>query len=227
MLTCVSREVKKLISIPKIINCFHREFPLKPENQEIDFEHGIDIHDFWEIVYVEKGSVLTYHDGNVITLSENEIFFCTPNKPHLTIGANVEDTQCHFITFESKSKIMSIFENRVIELDEHLLGIINAMIDISKKTFTYLNTKSERVYLKLLNDAPVGGLQMYKLYLEMFMIELIWHTNKADKLFTYNSKKELEKKLFDEMMEVCRGKVTKAEAYGFNECSMQRICKFI
>ena len=34
-------------------------------------------------------------------------------------------------------------------------------------------------------------------------------------------------KLFEELMEVCNGKVTKAEAYGFNECSMQRICKFI
>ena len=34
-------------------------------------------------------------------------------------------------------------------------------------------------------------------------------------------------KLFDEMMEVANGKVTKAEAYGFNEFSMQRICKFI
>jgi len=38
---------------------------------------------------------------------------------------------------------------------------------------------------------------------------------------------ECGEKLFEEMMEVCRGKVTKAEAYGFNECSMQRICKFI
>ncbi len=34
-------------------------------------------------------------------------------------------------------------------------------------------------------------------------------------------------KLFEEMMEVANGKVTKAEAYGFNEFSMQRICKFI
>ena len=38
---------------------------------------------------------------------------------------------------------------------------------------------------------------------------------------------ECGEKLFEEMVEVCRGKVTKAEAYGFNECSMQRICKFI
>lgn len=33
--------------------------------------------------------------------------------------------------------------------------------------------------------------------------------------------------LFNEFMEVANGKVTKAEAFGFNECSMQRICKFI
>ncbi|MCI8341859.1 MAG: UxaA family hydrolase [Firmicutes bacterium] len=33
--------------------------------------------------------------------------------------------------------------------------------------------------------------------------------------------------LFDEFMAVANGKVTKAEAFGFNECSMQRICKFI
>ena len=33
--------------------------------------------------------------------------------------------------------------------------------------------------------------------------------------------------LFNEMLEVANGKVTKAEAFGFNECSMPRICKFI
>ena len=33
--------------------------------------------------------------------------------------------------------------------------------------------------------------------------------------------------LFEEMLEVANGKVTKAEAFGFNECSMQRICIFI
>ncbi len=33
--------------------------------------------------------------------------------------------------------------------------------------------------------------------------------------------------LFKELMDVANGKVTKAEAFGFNEFSMQRICKFI
>ena len=33
--------------------------------------------------------------------------------------------------------------------------------------------------------------------------------------------------LFEELVAVANGKVTKAEAFGFNECSMQRICKFI
>ena len=38
---------------------------------------------------------------------------------------------------------------------------------------------------------------------------------------------ECGEKLFDEFIAVANGKVTKAEAFGFNECSMQRICKFI
>jgi altronate dehydratase large subunit len=38
---------------------------------------------------------------------------------------------------------------------------------------------------------------------------------------------ESGKDLFNELVEVASGKVTKAEAFGFNECSMQRICKFI
>ena len=38
---------------------------------------------------------------------------------------------------------------------------------------------------------------------------------------------ERGQELFEEMLEVANGKVTKAEAFGFNECSMQRICKFI
>lgn len=224
MLTCVSRDVKKLISIPKIVNCFHYDYSVSPEKNYYDSSGVIgavkETHDFWEFVYVEKGSVITYHDGDIIHLHENEIFFCSPNKPHCTISENTRHTLCHFITFESKSKIMSIFENKVIELDEHLLTIIGNMMDMSKKTFTYHNTKSERVHLKLLSDAPVGGLQMYKLYLEMFMIELIWYTNKTDNLFAYNSKSEFEKKLFNEMK-----KIMSENVYG--DFTIQTLCEHI
>lgn len=38
---------------------------------------------------------------------------------------------------------------------------------------------------------------------------------------------ECGEELFKEYLEVANGKVTKAEAFGFNEFSMQRICKFI
>ncbi|MCJ7857053.1 UxaA family hydrolase [Lachnospiraceae bacterium NSJ-143] len=38
---------------------------------------------------------------------------------------------------------------------------------------------------------------------------------------------ERGEELFNELLEVANGKVTKAEAFGFNECSMNRICKFI
>lgn len=38
---------------------------------------------------------------------------------------------------------------------------------------------------------------------------------------------ECGEKLFKEVLEVADGKVTKAESFGFNECSIQRTCKYV
>ena len=33
--------------------------------------------------------------------------------------------------------------------------------------------------------------------------------------------------LFDEIVEVCNGKMTKAEAYGFSDIAVDHVCRFV
>ena len=39
--------------------------------------------------------------------------------------------------------------------------------------------------------------------------------------------KESGKQLFDEFLEVCNGKMTKAEAYGFSDIAVDHVCRFV
>lgn len=39
--------------------------------------------------------------------------------------------------------------------------------------------------------------------------------------------RESGKQLFDEFLEVCNGKMTKAEAYGFSDIAVDHVCRFV
>ena len=94
-----------LISVNKIITIHYFEF-------EKSFKTKGESHDFWELVFAEKESLLCSADGKQVHLNEGEILFHKPNEFH-TLSANGKNApNVIILSFVCKSDAIKFFENK-------------------------------------------------------------------------------------------------------------------
>ena len=68
----VKTDIKSIINVSKIVTIHYYEF-------DKNFVFNGESHNFWEMVYVDKGKVLVSCNGNDVTLSQGDIIFHKPN----------------------------------------------------------------------------------------------------------------------------------------------------
>lgn len=181
-------KLKNLININKIVTIHYFEFAK-------DFKSDGESHDFWEFVYAEKESLLCTADGERIVLNEGEILFHKPNEFH-SLSANGKAAPNVFIlSFECKSDAMRFFENKKFPLDAGLTKFVYCILEEGKKTFDIPYSDPNLKKMPLLPRPTLGGEQLIKDYLEIFLINLLrqqTETEKGNSIFLAN--KELSRK---------------------------------
>lgn len=166
MKTYFQHKLENLISVNKIITIHYFEF-------EKNFQTAGEAHDFWEIVYAERESLLCTADGQEIFLAQGEILFHKPNEFH-TLAANGKTAPNVFIlSFVCKSESMKFFENKKFPLSAHLAKFLYSIWEEGKKTFDIPYSDPNLKKMKLLPYPTLGGEQLIKNYLEIFLINLL------------------------------------------------------
>ncbi len=132
---------------------------------EEHFDKGYDFqgekHDFWEFVYVIKGEIYATGDGQVYSLSDDDIIFHKPLEFHKLSAANA-DADILIFTFSSESTFMDFFKNKVFHLMPGQKNTIyelinlareknqNLSFDESPKEFRYIEkNKGNNIYLQI------------------------------------------------------------------------------
>ncbi|MDT2833855.1 AraC family transcriptional regulator [Vagococcus carniphilus] len=154
-----------LVEIENIITVYYNEFT---KSYYFDGEK----HDFWELVYVDKGEVEVSADGINYQLSEGDIIFHRPNEFHTIGGNGIVASNVLVISFVSHSPVMTFFEKKIMKLTENERKILGSFIRESKRVFVddlgRLYQESNR-----LASPVIGAEQMMYLYLQQFLIQLI------------------------------------------------------
>ncbi|MFC6347127.1 AraC family transcriptional regulator [Vagococcus carniphilus] len=154
-----------LVEIENIITVYYNEFT---KSYYFDGEK----HDFWELVYVDKGEVEVSADGMNYQLSEGDIIFHRPNEFHTIGGNGIVASNVLVISFVSHSPVMTFFEKKIMKLTENERKILGSFIRESKRVFVddlgRLYQESNR-----LASPVIGAEQMMYLYLQQFLIQLI------------------------------------------------------
>ena len=91
-------------------------------------------HDFWEMVYVDKGSVAIQAEENHLILNQGEILFHKPNEFH-SIRSYASDPNFFVISFACKSAAMSHFENYRATLNQSLRPFVSSIITEARNSF--------------------------------------------------------------------------------------------
>ncbi len=162
---------EKVINVEKIITLFYMELSKS-------FCYEGERHDFWEMVYIDKGEMICTADKNRFVLKSGEMTFHKPNEFHNLSGDNSTPPNISIITFECKSRAMKQFEGKIFRLDVEEKALLSSLISEGLSCFR-LEDERDPLLQKMvrLEDAPFGSSQMTKNLLECFLIKLSRNTD--------------------------------------------------
>ncbi len=162
---------ERVFNVEKIITIFYMELSK-------DFEYDGESHDFWELVYIDKGEMLCTADKSNFTLKSGELTFHKPNEYHNLSGNGSSTPNVSIITFECKSRAMKHFEGKIFHLNAEEKAIMSMLFDEGLSCYQlYDETNPLLQKIKQLPDAPYGSSQMTKNLLEIFLIKLSRNTD--------------------------------------------------
>ncbi len=159
-------KIENLIVVSKIVTIHYFEFGK-------NFASKGESHDFWELVYADKESIVCTANGKEITLNEGELLFHKPNEFH-TLSANEKKAPNVFIiSFVCKSEAIGFFEQKKLKLNKDLRKFVYMIIEESKKTFDLPYSNPDLKKMELLERPTLGGQQLIKNLLEILLINVM------------------------------------------------------
>jgi AraC-like DNA-binding protein len=142
-----------------------------------DFAFTGEKHDFWEMVYVDKGEIGVLAETQGFDLREGEVIFHKPQEYH-NIWAKNNYANVAVLAFVCKSPAMAFFENKIVAFSDEERGLLAKILATSKRC---LKAPLDEIYqtgIEFIEDMDFASAQMIKNYLELLLISLI--QNHAD-----------------------------------------------
>ena len=162
---------EKVINIEKIITIFYMELSK-------NFAYDGEKHDFWEMVYIDKGEMICTADKNRFVLKSGEMTFHKPNEYHNLSGNNDVAPNVSIITFACHSRAMHYFEGKIFKLDAEEKALLSMLFAEGLSCYRLIDEHNPLLQnLIKLENPPYGSSQMTKNLLEVFLIRLCRHTD--------------------------------------------------
>ena len=205
-------KLQNLIHVSEIVTLHYLEFSKNFKTQE-------ESHDFWELVYAEKESLVCTADGKELLLSQGEILFHRPGESH-TLAANGKTAPNAFVLcFVCKSDAMAFFEGKKLRLDKRLAKLLYSIVEEGKKTFDIPYSDPGLDRMRLLPNPTLGGEQLIKNYLEIFLIDLLrFYTETDDGNDIFLQQNELAEKPVKEVIGLLESAI-------YESLSISEICE--
>lgn len=159
-------KIENLLVIRKIVTIHYFEF-------DKNFRSKGESHDFWELVYADKGNVVCRAEATEILLNEGEALFHKPNEFHSLAADGRAPSNVFIISFECKSEAIRFFENKRLQLNKKFLEYIYRIVEESKKTFDLPYSDPAMKKMSVLQSPTLGGEQLIKNFLEILLIDIM------------------------------------------------------
>ncbi len=165
----------KIFNVEKIITIFYMELSK-------NFYYEGERHDFWEMVYIDKGEMLCAADEKRFILKSGEMTFHKPNEFHNLSGNNNTAPNVSILTFECRSRAMKQFEGKIFQLSADDKSLLSTLFAEGLSCYHLEDEHNPLLQnLKKRNPSPFGSSQMTKNLLEIFLIKLCRNTDVVTK----------------------------------------------
>ena len=162
------QKINCMLNISEIVTIHYFEF-------DRNFKSHGEKHDFWEIVYIDKGEAIIKTKSREFTLRQGEAVFHKPNEFHAVSANGKVAPNVFIITFVCKSKAMDFFKGKQMSIPTPLRNYIASIVSEAESAYQLARNYPYLTELTPKDNAPEGCEQMIKINLEMLLIKLIRH----------------------------------------------------
>jgi AraC-like DNA-binding protein len=155
-----------LIEVDTIMSIHYFEFGA-------DFNFSGETHDYWELVYIDRGKARVSANSVLLKLSQGEIIFHRPGEVHAIASDPTDPPTVFIITFRSGSEYMSFFSGRRMTVPTPLRRYISEMISDGQEAYILTDDSPYERELVRREDGLIGSEQLIIMNLEMLLIKLI------------------------------------------------------
>jgi AraC-like DNA-binding protein len=162
----VGRVLQKEFTINKIFSIHYYEY-------NKDFSYSGEAHDFWEMVYVDKGTIDAIAGDTKHNLIKGDIIFHKPNEFHdLTANGRIAPNLI-VISFSCRSPGIKWFNNRILHIGNEEKNLLAGILHEARNAFSSKLNDPLLLSLQRRDSQVFASEQLIKLYLEQFLIGLI------------------------------------------------------
>ncbi len=159
----------EFLSVNSIVTIFRVDMKTREKRGEA--------HDFYELLYIRKGTHKGEVDGTVFTLSEGQLLLYAPMSYHVL--AEKSSAEGDIVSFDSSSHSLDLLVNKVITLSAKQKIMLSGIMETGERCFEEFVRGAGNAGMKLRRDVDIFELHNLKNQLEMFLIDLYSAENKA------------------------------------------------
>ncbi len=177
-------------------------FPLKPVKNQVNidgfhsiyyfefgkgFSHTPEKHDFWEMVYVDKGKIIAITDGIGCSLEQGQVIFHEPGEVHSHISNQEVANNMLVVSFSSQSPVMDFFRKKTFTLDKTACTLLSLFLQEAKNALeTIPNNYNNKADLNFSKE-KFGSTQLMACHFTEILIKLYRNGTELGERFYPNS----------------------------------------
>ncbi len=142
-----------------------------------NFNFAAEKHDFWELVYVDKGEATVLSDDVRYALRQGEIFFHRPNSMHAAVANGMVAPNMVVLSFGCHSPSMEWFSGKRLTVGDSEKRLLSMIVKEAKGAFSSPLNDPYSNGLERAENPSTGSEQMVGLLLETLLIRLLRRGN--------------------------------------------------
>ncbi len=170
------------------------------------YEFNGESHDFWELLYVDKGEVTVKANEKEHNLEKGQIIFHAPKEFHTVRSNGIVAPNLVVVSFICNNEYMKFFNEKILPADNITRALLARIVEEAGNAFkTPLNNPNTKFFERNENSI-FGAEQIICNCIEQLLVELIRHENTAKSHFltsviTDSAKSEFVNKIINYMQE--------------------------
>lgn len=167
-------EITELFSVSKIATVFYKDL-------SINYPFQYDKHDFWELLYIDRGQSIARLGDKSFYLHTGQVLFFDPNTEHYERPMNEDTIGIGVISFVCTSPAMDYFkQNPQFQLNAYETQLFSAILSEGYNAFESIEDDNNYIGMRVRDNIHPISLQVIKIRLEQLLLSLYCRGNNIE-----------------------------------------------